>query len=466
MEKIFTEIYKKHKPTNFQELYRITKKTLGEQGVKTNRKLLLDYWNSLEVVQLHKKQKPVHFKITSPAPYAYLYMDILDLSTFKGSNNKYRYALTVLDGYSRFVWAKKMLRKSEIFTQLKAIMKEIPEHKVKRTYSDHEFSNNKQISTYFKKRNIQMVTERVENDTLLSLINRFHRTVRGMLGKIFSRRGKKRWIDKLDEVIEHYNNKHHSGIKGVPSEFLKHTSNTLVQYEQPVVDLRIGDWVRIKKQLGNFAKKSMVEKWSRGVYEILAKDGYGFIVKVGNKLVKKSVNELQRVTSVREILSSKKVAKQKKQMKKEQIERRVERELNKIRDSSGFHPRRSEALRINRLSNRRFDQTNAKVPYGLKPVLRRSSRLAKKKAVANIRDMKATKVSKVKKQVKKEKIQEQLPEQVPEEENIYEVEKIIRRKRKKNKWLYLVKWKGYDDSDNTWEPASNILDKSLIRYRF
>lgn len=38
----------------------------------------------------------------------------------------------------------------------------------------------------------------------------------------------------------------------------------------------------------------------------------------------------------------------------------------------------------------------------------------------------------------------------------YEVEKIIDKKIKKDKVLYCVKWKHYDESENTWEPIENL----------
>jgi hypothetical protein len=51
---------------------------------------------------------------------------------------------------------------------------------------------------------------------------------------------------------------------------------------------------------------------------------------------------------------------------------------------------------------------------------------------------------------------QQLPTLIDNEEE-YEVEQIIdvRRFGKKQSWQYFVKWKGYPDSENTWEPLGN-----------
>jgi len=38
----------------------------------------------------------------------------------------------------------------------------------------------------------------------------------------------------------------------------------------------------------------------------------------------------------------------------------------------------------------------------------------------------------------------------------YEVEEIIKHRKRRNKNEYLVKWKGYDSHENTWEPESNL----------
>ncbi|KAI4834924.1 heterochromatin protein 1 [Plasmodium brasilianum] len=39
----------------------------------------------------------------------------------------------------------------------------------------------------------------------------------------------------------------------------------------------------------------------------------------------------------------------------------------------------------------------------------------------------------------------------------FEIGDILEIKRKKNGFIYLVKWKGYSDDENTWEPESNLV---------
>ena len=43
----------------------------------------------------------------------------------------------------------------------------------------------------------------------------------------------------------------------------------------------------------------------------------------------------------------------------------------------------------------------------------------------------------------------------------FEVEKILNRKKSKGQWLYLVRWAGFDDSEDTWEPLENLAGFSV-----
>ncbi len=53
------------------------------------------------------------------------------------------------------------------------------------------------------------------------------------------------------------------------------------------------------------------------------------------------------------------------------------------------------------------------------------------------------------------------------ENNFYDVEKIVDRRLSSNgKVFYLVKWLGYPDEDNTWEPASNLSNVKIMIEEF
>ena len=54
--------------------------------------------------------------------------------------------------------------------------------------------------------------------------------------------------------------------------------------------------------------------------------------------------------------------------------------------------------------------------------------------------------------------------EVEEEQNdeIYSVEKIISKKVVNGKTQYLLKWKGYDSDENTWEPEENLDCQDLL----
>ena len=50
----------------------------------------------------------------------------------------------------------------------------------------------------------------------------------------------------------------------------------------------------------------------------------------------------------------------------------------------------------------------------------------------------------------------------------FEIEAILTHRTYKNHEIrYLIKWKGYDTSENTWEPESNLLnaEEELNNYK-
>ncbi|TPX43999.1 hypothetical protein SeLEV6574_g04778 [Synchytrium endobioticum] len=56
------------------------------------------------------------------------------------------------------------------------------------------------------------------------------------------------------------------------------------------------------------------------------------------------------------------------------------------------------------------------------------------------------------------------PPPIPfEEQEGWEIEDIIDVKRKRNKFEYLVHWKGFPPSDRSWEPQSSLNDDELLR---
>ncbi|KXN85390.1 Histone-lysine N-methyltransferase SUV39H1 [Leucoagaricus sp. SymC.cos] len=59
------------------------------------------------------------------------------------------------------------------------------------------------------------------------------------------------------------------------------------------------------------------------------------------------------------------------------------------------------------------------------------------------------------------------PPELDQNEDTYEVEAILNHKERRRTMYYLIKWKGYPQSENTWEPEENLQKSKrlLVRYK-
>jgi len=45
----------------------------------------------------------------------------------------------------------------------------------------------------------------------------------------------------------------------------------------------------------------------------------------------------------------------------------------------------------------------------------------------------------------------------------YEIEKIVDHKIENNNYIFLIKWKNYDESENTWINIDSFNEKQLLK---
>ena len=84
--------------------------------------------------------------------------------------------------------------------------------------------NKKTNFHYFKEKFFSIYIANPSDNTKnrTQLIERFHRTFRQKLRKIFIKEDTLRWIDYLDDIIKNYNNQIHSYIRMKPIDVFKY----------------------------------------------------------------------------------------------------------------------------------------------------------------------------------------------------------------------------------------------------
>ena len=133
---------------------------------------------------------------------------------------------------------------------------------------------NKFFESMLEKYNIKIFS--TNSDKKLQIIERFNRTLKLRMGKLFDSQNSFRYIDKLDDLVNNYNSTVNSTVKMKPIDAIKPENYDLLinnyyeNYENKInyKIFEVGGVVRIPMYLSAFTKE-ISGKWTRELFKIL-----------------------------------------------------------------------------------------------------------------------------------------------------------------------------------------------------
>ena len=195
-------------------------------------------------------------------------VDLADMELLNKYNKGIRFLLCVIDIFSKYACVVPLKDKKgiSIVKTFQSILKQ-SNKKPNKIWVDNgsEFYN-----TYFNKwlRDNNIVMYSTHNEGKSVVAERFIKTLKSKIYKYMTSISKNVYIDKLDDIVDEYNNTYHTTIKMKPIDVKDNTYiNTNKEINNKDPKFKVGDYVRISKYKNIFAKRYM-PNWSEEVFVI------------------------------------------------------------------------------------------------------------------------------------------------------------------------------------------------------
>lgn len=185
-----------------------------------------------------------------------------------------KYILTVINVFSKKAYARALKNKTgpEVTQAMESILNSL-NHQIKHLHVDNgkEFYN-KSMQKMLRERNINMYSS--FSTMKAAIAERFNRSLKSLMFKEISLRGKYKWVDILQSLISKYNNRKHRTIKMKPNEVNitneQHLLDTVYKKIENVKrkpKFKIGDFVRLSKYKHIF-EKGYTPNWTTEIFKI------------------------------------------------------------------------------------------------------------------------------------------------------------------------------------------------------
>ena len=203
--------------------------------------------------------------------------DLVEMQKYSKWNKGIKYLLMVIDVFSKYGWIVPLKDKKtesvglafdEIFKRSK--------RKPEKLWTD---KGSEFVSKHFKdfsKRN-SIILYQTQNEEKSSVVERWNRTMKNKMWKMFSANNNTVYWDKLDKLVYNYNNRKHSRIKMTPREASKKGNEKQVftnLYKDEIFlkpgkpKFSIGNKVRLSKYKRRVFDKGYTPNWTEEVFVV------------------------------------------------------------------------------------------------------------------------------------------------------------------------------------------------------
>eukprot|EP00734_Pompholyxophrys_sp_LG126_P000099 Pompholyxophrys_sp_v1_NODE_6_length_8036_cov_9.951134.p2 type:complete len:370 gc:universal NODE_6_length_8036_cov_9.951134:6863-7972(+) len=257
-------------------------KKLKERDIEIKKEELKNILSEMESYTLNRpvrKKPPEERKIIVPDVFNTLQADLVFMDVPQGApasqNDGIKYLITVIDVMSKYAWVKPLKNKrGETITKaMEPIIK-----KIKPQYLQVDMGSefyNETFQKMLQENDVNMYSS--QSDHKAAIVERFNRTLKGLMSRLFDAQQTFRYIDTLDRIVNNYNNSVHRTIKMKPIDAIKDSNQFKVQdafnlskskqisIKPPV--FQVGDLVRIPKAKTIFSKE-IIGNWTIEVFKI------------------------------------------------------------------------------------------------------------------------------------------------------------------------------------------------------
>lgn len=236
-------------------------------------------WKKLVVEELHKPaRKNFPRRCTVLKGINDLFQgDLVEIGKYSKVNKNFKYLFTIINCFTKVADAIPLKNKEGISVS-KAMDIAIKRNgfKIKHLQTDDgkEFYN-KHFEKLMKRYNINHYS--TKSDKKASIVERFNRTLKNAMFKMFSLRGSYQWIDIIKGIVYNYNNTYHRTIGMKPVEVNEYNesivksrinkSTTPANEKIPPRTFSLGEMVRISKYKNIFTK-GYLPNWTNEVFEV------------------------------------------------------------------------------------------------------------------------------------------------------------------------------------------------------